>query len=323
MISAIIIALDGRSPEWDEVVLLLATASVIYSVVEFGNTYADRDEDRLYFPNNPMITGELDEATARKALILQNIVGGVLLVALAVVTRSYAVVLTMLAGWFIALEYSLPPFKLKQTILAPFFIALGDALLLLVAWLVVEPSLTAQDGFILAFCGFFLLHALGAGLALKFRKTFHALSTGLIRVEKGDSVYNLDVIDLKLKVKTATAFESIVTLGSFILIPVFWHLDIFDMPLSVGLLTLPLLLTAMGVYLRLKDPVNNSQKCAVFMGFAWAFIILIFFAVTLSSIINWGWVTLTCFGYIAGAILMIRTMQPFGSKALIHPWEEV
>lgn len=322
-IGPIIIGLDGRTPEWVPIALFLATVTVIMSIAEFSNTYADRDEDWLYGPTNPLVTGELDVRTTRNVFILQNILAGLLLVALLAVIPNYALAITMIVGWFAGIAYSLPPFRLKETVAAPFLFALGLALLPIVAWLSVEPSLTAQNGFILAFAALLFLHSFGFEITLKFRKTYHAVNHGLIQVEPGGSIYNVNTVGLRLNVRTAMVVEAITTLAAFALVPVFWYLGIFDMALSIALLALPLPLTVLVIGLRMKDPVNNSPKCMLFMGMAWVFIVLALFAVALTSLIHWGFVILACFVFVAGFIAMLRAIHPFGAKAVATPWREI
>ena len=318
-IGAIILGLDGEAPEWGPIALFMATAIILYSIAEFANKYADRDEDWLYWPSNPLVTGELDAGTARNALVLQNIAAGLLLVALLLVTLNYSLIIALIAGWFIGLAYSVPPFRFKETLAGPFVVALGDAILPLVGWLVVAPA----NSFIGAFFLFCFVFTFGVGITAKFRKTFHALNRGLIQVERGGSIYNLSTVGLKLKVKTAMPLEAITALGAFILVPIFWHLEIFDMPLSIGLLTLPLALTVLAIVLRVKDPLNNGPKCALFMGMAWIFIILSLFAVALTSLLHWGLIVLAIVVYTIGGLVLFRTIQPFGLKALTAPWQEM
>jgi len=322
-IGPIILGLDGRAPQWLPIALFLATVTVIMSISEFANTYADRDEDWLYGPTNPLVTGELAVRTTRNVFILQNILAGLLLAALASITLNYALIIAMIAGWFVGLAYSLPPFRFKETIAGPFFFALGLALLPIVAWLSVEPSLTAQNGFIIAFAALFFLHSFGFGITLKFRKTFHALNAGLIWPEHHSSVYNISTVGFRLNVKSAMALEAITTLAAFILVPIFWHLGIFDMALSIVLLTLPLALTVLATVLRMKDPVNNSPKCMLFMGMAWIFMVLALFVVALTGFIHWGFAILACIVFVVGFIVMLRVIHPFGAKAMATPWREI
>lgn len=322
-IGPIILGLDGRAPEWLPIALFLATVTVIMSIAEFANTYADRDEDWLYGPTNPLVAGELNAVRARNTFILQNILAGLLLVALLVVVPSYALAITMIVGWFAGIAYSLPPFRFKETVAAPFFFALGLALLPVVAWLSVEPSLTAQNGFIIAFAVLLFVHSFGFEITLKFRKTYHAFNAGLIRPQEDSSVYNISTVGLRLKVRTAMAIEALTTLAAFALVPIFWHLRIFDMALLIGLLALPLPLTALAVVLRMKDPIKNARKCMFFMSMAWVLIVLLLFAVALSSLIHWGFALLACIAFVLGFVAMFRAIHPFGAKALAAPWREI
>ncbi len=313
---AIILGLDGRTPPWGTIALFLLTVAVIYSIAEIANTYTDRDEDKIYRPTNPLVTGELSLKTARAAFILQNLLGGALIIALCVVTRSYSLAIVLAAGWAVALFYSVPPLRLKETIFSPLVIALGDALLPLAAWLSVEPSLTAENGFIIAFSIFCFVYTLGAGMTIKFRKTSLALDSGLIKLEKGGSVYNLRIVGLGLKVKTAIVLGAILTLGAFILVPIFWHLGRFDMPLSVGLLTLPLISTVLAMVLQIKDPLNNTTKSLLLMGVAWTTVILLLFGIAVASLIHWGFIILACIFFLIAFILLMSTVEPLGLKNL-------
>jgi len=323
LIGAIIRGLDGRAPEWAQIALFLVTMIIIMAIVEFANVYTDRHEDRLYFPGNPIVTGELDARTARKAFILENIVVGLLLVALLVVTVNYSLIVVMIMSWFIALAYSVPPFRFKETLAAPFTYGFGYAFPTIAAWLVVEPSLTAGDGFIIAFASLVFLHSFGYGISVKFRKTFHALNSGLIRVEEGGSVYNLGTVGLGLKVKTAMALEAITTLGAFILGPIFWHLGIFDSALSIGLLAAALPPTVVAIGTRMKDPVRNGPKCLVFMTMAGVGIGLVLSSVALASLVHWGFAVLICLVYLIAFIPLFRTIEPFGRMSVTAPWREI
>lgn len=314
-IGAIFFAL-GRAPtlsEWGPIALFLVTVTLLIGIAEYSNTYADRDEDWIYVPSNPLVTGELAAGTAKKALILQNILAGLLLIALLVITLNYYLILAMMVGWLVALTYSLPPFRFKERVVAPFFFALGSALVPIVAWLCVEPSLTVKNGFIIAFAAFLFLGSFASVIPMtKLRKTFDALNCGQIQVEESGSVYNIRTVGLKLKVKTAIALEVIAGLGAFILVPIFWHLGIFDMALSIALLTLPLAFTILAVVLGIKDPVRNARKCEQLVGMASLFIVLSFFAVALTSVVHWGFAILACFVFLAGFILLFKVVHPFG-----------
>ncbi|UCG82923.1 MAG: UbiA family prenyltransferase [Dehalococcoidia bacterium] len=320
-IGPIILGLDGAAPEWGDIAIFMVTVTGIVAMTEFANTYSDRDEDRIYFPSNPLVTAELEASTAKKTLILQNALIALLLIALLLVTFNYKLTVTIAVGWFIGLSYSMPPFRFKETVAAPVLYALAVALLPIAAWLVVAPI----NGFIVAFACFFALHSFGYGITYKFRKTFHALSIGLIRTEDDGSIYNLVSVGLGLKVKTAMALEGVTSLGSFALVPVFWHAGIFDAPLSIGLLTLPLGLTALTIFLRIKDPVGNGTKCIVSMTMAWICIILTLFAVALTDSLNWHWgyAILAALAFPIAAVALFRTVHPFEFKNLAAPWEEI
>jgi 4-hydroxybenzoate polyprenyltransferase len=318
-----IIGLGSETPEWGPIAILLVSVALIIAIAEFANTYTDRNEDSIYFPTSPFIIGELDAGIARKALVIENIVIGALLVVLLVLTSSYALIVAMLVAWFVALAYSMPPFRFKETVASPFIFSIGMAPHPIVAWLVVEPSLTAQSGLIIAFTVFFTLHSFGFGITQKLRKTYHAFNSGIIGVAQGSSIYSLNSVGLGLKVRTAMTLEATASLGAFILIPIFWHLGIFDAALSIGLLALPLPLTVLCVVLRIKDPVENSQKCALFMTMAWVLIGLMLLAVSLTDHIHWSLVPLACIVFPIGAILLTRAMHPFGLRAVTAPWKEL
>jgi hypothetical protein len=107
-----------------------------------------------------------------------------------------------------------------------------------------------------------------------------------------------------------------VPLGAFIMVPVFWHMGIFDTTLSMGLLTVPLALAVVGIALRIRDPISSGAKCTLLIGVAWICIILTLFLVTLTSVVHWGFAILACIGVLTGALLLARTIQSFGHKPL-------
>lgn len=288
----------------------------IQSSAEFANSYTDRDEDRIYGPTNTLVTGELDIGMAKKVLILQNIVSALLVIALLVITTNFALIVTMIVGWFFGLAYSVRPFRFKETINGPLCHAIAFALLPVAGWLVVGSSLTAQSGFIIAFAALFFLHSFGLGITLKFRKTLLALDSGLIQVGQGGSIHNVGTVGFKLKVKAAMYLEELTSIGAFILVPIFWHLGVFDAPLSIGLLALPLPLTALAMILRMKDPIKNSSKYKVLMTLSWIFIVVIFLGVGLASILNPGLAILACAVSLAGFPLLVRIVHPWGAKSL-------
>jgi len=308
-VGALIFGLDGSAPEWGTVILFLVTVTILVGVAAFSNTYADRDEDHIFVPSSPLLTGELDVGTAKKAFILQNILGGLLLIALLVVTLNYWLIIAMAVGWAVGLTYSLPPLRFKETIACPFFFSLGLALLAIAAWLSVAPL----NNFMIAFAAFWFVACLSYAISLtKLRKTFDALKGSHIQIEEGKSVWDLRDIGLKLKIKTAVALEATVGLGAFILVPIFWHVGIFDMALSIALLTLPLAFMILTVVFRIKDPARNTRKCEQFAGMSYNFIILSFFAVALTSVVHWGVAILACIIFLIGFILLLRYVHPFG-----------
>jgi hypothetical protein len=318
-ISLIILGLDGQAPEWDELGLLLAIVPVIITIVEFANRYVDRDEDRIYYPGNPLATGEIDVGTAKKALIVLNILCGFLFIAISMVSLNYPLIAVLAVGWFIAVAYSLPPFKIKATFAALFVVSIGDALQSLAAWL----SVASLNRFIIAFAVFWFFLNLGLGVTIKFRKTIEAFNRGQIRLDNGSSIYNIRLIDVRLKVKHAVALEALFALGAFILVPIFWHLGIFGSTFSILLLTLPLVCAITAVFLRIRGPFKNGMKSLVFLTMAWIFVMLSLLAVAISGQIHWGFAILACITVLVVALLLFRTVQTFGIKAVAAPWQEL
>ena len=315
-IGAVILGLDGKAPEWVGLALFIVTVLTIQSIAEFVNSYTDRDEDRIYGPTNTIVTRELDAGIAKKILVLQNIVAALLIAALAVVTLNYALISVMIIGWFFGLAYSVSPFRLKETVNGPLAHAIAFALLPVAGWLIVEPSLLAKNGFILAFASFLFLHSYGLGITLKFRKTLLALDSGLVSTKQDSDLYNLSTVGFRLKFKTAMYLEAIAALGSFILVPIFWYLGVFDAALSIALLALPLPLTALAMILRTKDPVKNSSIYKVSMTLSWILIVLTLFGYGLSSLIPWGFAALVCVISLVGFPLLVRVVHPWGAKSL-------
>ena len=319
LIGPIILALGGNAPRWDSIGIFAATVALIGALWEFTNSYVDREEDMIYFRSNPFVTGELDATTAKKALIIESIATAVLLVALLVVTLNYKLFAALVVCWFIGVAYSLPPFRAKKSIVAPFSLALGCTLLPISGWLIVAPL----NKFIIAFAVFFFIHSLGYGITHKYRKTFHALSHGIIRPEQSSNTYDTKTIDIGLRLKTSLILEALTTLGAFIMVPIFWYLDIFEAPLSIGLLTLPLVCTIVSIAIRIKDPLRNAQMGVMLMTMAWALIILLLFATALASLIHWGYVILACIAFLIVFALLLRTVHPFSYKAIAAPWSEL
>ena len=318
-IGAIILGLNGSPPEWDNIALFAVTIMLIQAITEFANSYVDRSEDKVYFTSNPLLTGELQVEIAKKAFVAENLIIAALVLALSIVTINYLLIIVILAYWFAGIAYSLRPFKFKQTLAGPIFIALVSIPLPISGWLVVAPF----NDFIIAFAGFFFLHSFGYGITHKFRKTYHALKDGIIRLEQGSSVYNLKNVDLGMRVKTALALEAIATLGAFCLVPIFWHLGIFGTALSVALLALPLPFTVWSIVIRIKKPIENVQKGVMFMTMSWALIILCFFAVSLATLIPWGFAILACIVFLIVFALLLRTVHRFEFKAVTAPWQEL
>ena len=317
----IIPALDATTPEWGPIVVFALTLTSIVAMAELANSYSDREEDKIYFPSNPLVTAELEAGMAKKALLFQNLFTGLLLIVLLLITFNYYPIIAVAAGWFIGMSYSIPPFRFKETVAAPAIYAIGVALIPIAAWLVVAQL----NSYIIAFSVFFVLHSYGYGITYKFRKTYHALNAGMIQVGPDSNVYNIRSVGLGLRVKTAMALEAISSLGSFALVPVFWHTGIFDTALSISLLTAPLVFTVLTIVLRIKDPVGNSTKCIVAMTAAWMFIILTLFAVALTEGLQWHWgyAILVCVAFPIGSVILLRAVHLFEFNALAAPWEEI
>ena len=287
------------------------TAIMVQATAEFANTYIDRQEDSVYVPSNPLVTGELTEGTARKALILENIVEGILLLALLLVTQNYYLVITMAVTWFAGLAYSLPPFKFKETLAGPVSFALPTALIPIAAYLLVVGSL---DTFVIAFAALLFVGTFGANISTgQLRKTAEALTHGLINIEKSVSMCNIRTIGLGAKLKTAVALEAVASLIAFILVGIFWYLDIFPMVLSIALLASSLPFALLTVLFRIKNPVGNAQKCVQFAGVAALFVMLSLFSVALIDGLQWHWgfAILACIVFLIGFALLFKQVRPY------------
>jgi len=316
-IGAVLLALDGGAPDWGPLALFIVTVLTIQALAEFANSYSDRAEDRLYGPTNTLVTGELDAGTAKKALMVQTVAAACLLIALLVLTRNYALTLVMLVGWFFAVAYSIPPFRLKETIHAPLSHAIAFALLPIAGWLAIEPSLTASNGFILGFTVVLFLHSYGLGITLKFRKTLVALDSGLIQpAPHGRGLRDLNMVGFNLKFGAAMRLEEITSLGAFILVPVFWSLGTMDSAVSIALLALPMPLTFLAMVLRRLDPIKNNSKYKVLMTLSWALIVIVLLGAGLAAFVDWGLAAALCIAVLAGFPLLVRIVHPWGSKAL-------
>ena len=158
---------------------------------------------------------------------------------------------------------------------------------------------------------------------MKFRKTFHALSSGLIRVEQGGSVYDVRTVGLGLKVKTAMALEATTILAAFALVPIFWHLGIFDATLSVALLAVALPTAVFAIAMRVKDPVKNAPKCLVLIIMAAVDIGMVLFGVAVTNYIHWGFAVLACIVYLLVFIPLFRNIEPYGRMSVTAPWREI
>ena len=311
---AILLGLGGGTPDWVHLGVFLPTTILGLAIAEYAGTLADRHEDWLYGPTNPIVTGELDAGTAKKAFIVQNIVAGSLGFALMLITLDYALTLAMIACWAIALAYSVPPFRIKETGAGPAFLALGVALIPIAGWLLVAPL----TKFIALFAAFWFLYTCGFGYTLKFRKTYLALNADLIQLEEGGSIYDLATVGKGPRVKNAMALEVLAITAAFVLVSVCWALDIFDMPLSVGLLALCLPPTLAGIVLRIKAPFDNSVKATQYIALGWTIVHPIFFAFALNRGLdwNWGYAVLAGIASLGGFLLLMRIVHPTGSKSM-------
>ena len=315
-IGAMLLGLDGRSPEWIPLGLFIAAVLSIQTVTEFANSYTDRYEDQLYGPTNTLVTGELDAATAKKYLLLENFIAGSLLIALLVITLNYFLILVMLLGWFLGLAYSLPPFRFKETVHCPLTHGLALALLPVAGWMIAGAPLTERNGFIIAFAGFFFLASFALGITLKYRKTLLALDAGLIEIKQGSGLGNLNTIGLGLKFRNAMALEDITSLGAFALVPVFWHLAIFDTALSIALLAVPLPLVVLAMLQRLRNPLKNSPQYKVLTTLSWIMIVVVFLGYALAGSVHLGFSLLVCTALMAGFPLLVKVVHPWGCKSL-------
>jgi hypothetical protein len=249
-------------------------------------------------------------------IVLQNLIAAMLLIALLVVTRNYALTGVILLGWFFGLAYSVPPFRLKETVHSPFSHAVAFALLPIAGWLIAGSSLTASNGFILAFAGILLLHSYGLGITLKFRKTLLALNSGQIEIAQGGSLYDLNAVGFNLRFGTAIVLEEITSMGAFLLVPIFWSLGILDTSLSVALLAVPMPLTALAMVIRRIDPVRNSSKYKVLMTLSWGLIVIILLGAGIASFVHWSLAILICVCVLAGFPLLVRIVHPWGCKSI-------
>jgi hypothetical protein len=205
---------------------------------------------------------------------------------------------------------------LKETVHCPLSHGLALALLPIAGWMAVEPSLTARNGFIVAFAAFFFLSSFALGITLKFRKTLVALDAGLININQGSALSSLRTVDLGLKFRNAMTLEDITSLGAFILVPIFWHSGIFDATLSIGLLTLPLPLAVAAIIMRIRNPIEYSSHYKLLTTLSWIFIVVIFFGFALASAVPLGYAVLACIIVLAGFPILTRIVHPWGCKSI-------
>jgi len=267
---------------WGTIVYSLLVAAFIISVTQFAEIYSDRIEDRVHRPSNPLVSGELKIRTAKRILIVENVIVVLLLASLFWVTNNYTLILALLAGWIAGLIYSQPPFRLKERkIIGPFEFGLCCAIIPLVGWLVVMPL----DTFIAAFALLFFVGGSGVGITTKLRRTAEAFNCGLI---SGSSVFNLKTIDFGLKVKNAMILEAILVVGAICLIPVFGFLGVFEQVLVIFLVSFVLPIVLVGFALRVKDPIRNLKNTQRSFLLIAASIAAISVATFISSIVGIG-----------------------------------
>ena len=315
-IGAIALGLDGRTPEWGPIALFTATIIIIQCTAELANSYSDRDEDHLYGPTNTMVTGELDTYLAKKILVFQNIIAIILLIALLSVTRNYLLCLVIVTGWFFSMAYSVSPLRLKETMWGPFSHAISFALLPVAGWLIVQPSITTHNGFIIGFSIILFLYSFALGITLKFRKTLLALNSGIISMEEGGNLFKLRTIGFKMRYREAMSLEAFTAILPFVLVLIFWYQDIFDATLSIGLLAGPLPLTIIAVFIRARHPVKNGAKHKTLMTLAWIFISVLLLGIGLSNHLPLGFAISACILFLAGFPLLVRIVHPWGSKSI-------
>jgi len=101
----------------------------------------------------------------------------------------------------------------------------------------------------------------------------------------------------------------------FILVAIFWHLDIFPMVLSIALLGLSSPFVLLTVLFRIKSRVSNAQKCVEFAGVAAMLAMLSFFSVALISVLHWHWgfAILACIIFLIGFCLLFKQVHPYSS----------
>lgn len=314
----------GRFPtpaEWQITILFLATVTVILGIAEFANTYADREEDGIFVPSNPIITGELSVETAKKAFIAQNIAAGILLTTLYILTYNLQCTLAVLLGWIIGLTYSLPPFRFKERTIAPFPYALGLSLVPVVAWLLFKPL----NLFILAFMLFFFTHTLAFGITTKLRKTAELLKHN---PTSQPNPHNISSVGFKVKVKISALLEIIISIIAIILVALFWYHGIFNLTLTIGLLTFPLLFTILFIIYRIKsiktvkDFIKNQPTCSMTMGMIYLFSIFAFLTASLINLIHWALAILPNIIVLLLFAALLKYTHPYGAAYKPIPAKE-
>ncbi len=118
-----------------------------------------------------------------------------------------------------------------------------------------------------------------------------------------------------MKLKTAMALEATAGATAFVLVGIFWHLDIFPMVLSIALLGLSFPFMALTVLFRVKSRIQNAPKCVEFAGVAALLATLSFFAVALTNVLHWHWgyALMASIAFLLGFALFFRQVRPYGS----------
>ena len=184
---------------------------------------------------------------------------------------------------------------------------MGLGLLPIASWLIVADL----NSYIMSYTIVFFLYCVGFGITQKFRKTHIALDSGLIKAKEDGNIYDLNLVGFKLKVKPAIALEAIFTLAAFILIPIFWSLDIFDTAIAIGLFAVPLAFTIAGIIMRIKDPIaNDNARSMQLLGMVLVFLMFALFGVALDVYMHWGWAILITFMYMLLSMVGVKLFPP-------------
>ncbi|MBE0481853.1 MAG: UbiA family prenyltransferase [Dehalococcoidia bacterium] len=308
---SLLFASGGVSPDRGILALFIAAVVTLQATAEFANTYVDRYEDRVHFPANPLVPGELGPAAARKALLLECSAAGLLLLALLLVSLNYYLVLAMLAAWAIGMAYSLPPLRLKKTAAGPLSFALSTAAIPIAASLVFGmPGM-----FMIAFALFLLIGTMGANLSTgQIRKTLESLVRSKKAPDRDVNIYELSTHKLGISIRTAVALEILAGLAALILVAGFWYAGVFDRALTIALFSSTLPFLAMTAVCRLRNPLKNFQRCVEFAGISALLIMLSYFSLSLTGVLQWHWylAALASAAFLAGFFLLLKHVHPYG-----------